>query len=384
MTSDARAIAATLLAALGASQSALIALNPVLPAIADDFDVSVAVAGQLRTVSGLVAGVTALATGLLAARVGLRELLAAGLGILAIASVLTAAAPGFVAIVLAQALVGAGIGLSYSVAVAAVGEWSSASERSRVLSISLLGPPLAWVVGMPIVGLVGEWSWRLGWLVLPLVIALLAASLLFRRPATPAAEVRADLRSVFRQPGVLRFSGGELLAFSGWAGTLVFAGALFIDSYDLSIAETGLVLGFGALVYVPGNLLFRRWIDAHTRLLLVGLALVAAATVAVLGAFRESLWLSIAVFCLLSFLAGGRTLAGGARSLDLAPTLRLGVTGVRTAALQLGYFVGAAVGGAALGLAGYTGLGIALASLFLAGAITYLPPWVSPPPAPLP
>ncbi len=158
-------------------------------------------------------------------------------------------------------------------------------------------------------------------------------------------------------PGVARWTTGELFAFSGWAGALVYMGALLVESYDLSIAATGLALGFGALVYVPGNFLFRRWVDAHGRLLLVGLALAAAVTVACLGAFRPSVWVSVALFAVLCFIAGGRTLAGSARGLGLAPELRLGVTGVRAAAIQAGYFVGAAVGGAALAIGGYGTLG---------------------------
>ena len=74
-------------------------------------------------------------------------------------------------------------------------------------------------------------------------------------------------------------------------------------------------------------------------------------TVAVLYAARPSVWFSVAAFASSRFIAGGRTLAGSARGLGLAPELRLGVTGVRTAALQSGYFVGAAVGGAALAAA---------------------------------
>ena len=56
MTDGPRAVGATLLAALAASQSALAALNPLLPDVARDLDVSIATAGQLRTVSGLAAG----------------------------------------------------------------------------------------------------------------------------------------------------------------------------------------------------------------------------------------------------------------------------------------------------------------------------------------
>lgn len=134
----------------------------------------------------------------------------------------------------------------------------------------------------------------------------------------------------------------------------------------------------GALVYVPGNLIFRRWVDDHARALLVLLALAAAVAVATLGALRRDAWSSLALFALLSFLAGGRTLAGSARGLDLVPELRLGVTGVRTAALQFGSFVGAAVGGLALAAGGFSALGLAFAVLFVGAAIPHLWPHATP------
>jgi predicted MFS family arabinose efflux permease len=191
------------------------------------------------------------------------------------------------------------------------------------------------------------------------------------------------MRPVLSAPGVLRWSAGELLAFSGWAGSLVFVGAFFVETYGLSVAAAGLALGLGALVYIPGNLLFRRWVDTHGRMLLIVLPLAAASAVAVFGAFRPSVWFSLAAFSALSFIAGGRTLAGGARGLDLAPELRLGVTGVRAAAIQLGYFVGAAIGGAALASGGYTALGFAFAALFVAAALPHLLPRAGAPAAPL-
>jgi predicted MFS family arabinose efflux permease len=369
-----RAVGITLLAALAASQAALVVLNPLLPDVARDLDVSVATAGQLRTVSGLAAGIAALATGLLAARVGLRGLMLGALVTLAFGSLVSGAAPNFAVLVVAQAAVGVGIGVSYSAAIAATAEWSTAENRSRVLALTLLGPPLAWIIGMPLVGLLGELSWRLAWLAVPVAMALVAAVLLLRQRATPPAHARAGVRSVLTYPGVARWSVGELFAFSGWAGALVYMGALLVESYDLSIAATGLALGFGALVYVPGNFLFRRWVDAHGRLLLVALALSAALTVALLGAVRPSVWVSVALFSILCFIAGGRTLAGSARGLGLAQELRLGVTGVRAAAIQAGYFVGAALGGAALAVGGYGTLGLAFAALFVGAAIPHLLP----------
>jgi predicted MFS family arabinose efflux permease len=366
--------AVTLALALAASQAALLVLTPVLEEVADDLDVSTATAGQLRTISGLAAGMTALASGLVAARIGLRDLLAAGLGLLALGTAVSAVAPSFEVLAAAQLVVGAGIGVSYTAGIAAVAEWSKKGERSRVLSIALLGPPLAWVVGMPVAGIVGDTSWRLAWILVPLAAAIVALTFVAARCPTEPAAVQADLRAVLAHPGVARWSAGELLAFSAWVGTLVFVGALFVESYGLSTAATGIVLGVGAVAYLPGNLVFRRLVDRHARALLVLLALAAAATVTVLGVARPAVWFSFVVFCVLAFLAGGRTLAGSAYGLDLAPEVRLGVTGVRTAALQFGYFLGAALGGAALSAGGYAVLGIVFAALFAAATIPHLWP----------
>jgi predicted MFS family arabinose efflux permease len=129
MTDTPRAVGIALLAALAASQAALVVVNPVLHDIARDLDVSIAVAGQLRTVSGLAAGAAALMTGVMAARVGLRELLLGGIAILVCGSLVSAIAPDFITLVAAQAVAGVGIGVSYSAAVAATAEWAVPAQR---------------------------------------------------------------------------------------------------------------------------------------------------------------------------------------------------------------------------------------------------------------
>src|ERR671918_1034402 len=98
-----RATSVTLFLCLGVSQAAVLVLTPVLAAVAADLDVSTATAGQLRTISGLSAGATALCMGLLAPRVGLRELMGAGLLLLAASAIAT----GFLVIAGAQVLIGA-------------------------------------------------------------------------------------------------------------------------------------------------------------------------------------------------------------------------------------------------------------------------------------
>jgi predicted MFS family arabinose efflux permease len=82
-----RTVTISLFLCLFAGQSAVIAMSPVLADAAHDLHVSTAAAGQLRTVTGLAAGITAVALGAVVGRLGLgRQLLAASV-LLAIASV---------------------------------------------------------------------------------------------------------------------------------------------------------------------------------------------------------------------------------------------------------------------------------------------------------
>jgi predicted MFS family arabinose efflux permease len=59
--------------------------------------------------------------------------------------------------------------------------------------------------------------------------------------------------------------------------------------------------------------------------------------------------------------------------MDKAPEDRVAVMSLRAAANQLGYLLGAAVGGLALTLGGFSALGLTLAALFAAAALIHFP-----------
>src|SRR5262245_61026707 len=101
-----RLVSFSLFLCLFASQAALIAMAPVLAEAASDLHVSTAAAGQLRTVTGLAAGSTALVLGAVAPRIGLGRQLLVASALLALASVASAAAPTFALLALAQLPVG--------------------------------------------------------------------------------------------------------------------------------------------------------------------------------------------------------------------------------------------------------------------------------------
>jgi MFS transporter, DHA1 family, inner membrane transport protein len=366
------AVGVALFLCLFAAQAGLIVLTPVLSEVANDLDVSTAAAGQLRTVSGLAAGLAALVLGTVGRGISLRRVLRFGAAGLALASIASAAAPSFAALALAQALLGVSVSALLVGGTVAAAEWVPRPHRTRVLSWTLIGPPAAWIVGMPLIGAIGAIDWRWTWLALPLAAALVAGVAVARRPDSPRTVVSESLPDALRDPSTARWVVGELLANSAWIGALVFSGALFTESYGASTMVTSTVLAAGAVAYVAGNVYFRRVVQCRAPILLVRLSFVLALGVALFGIVRPALPVSAALFAATAFVAGGRTLIGSAVGLEAAPERRLAVIGARTAAAQLGYFLGSAAAGGALTAGGYAGFGLALGILFLASALPFL------------
>ncbi len=355
-----RRITLSLFLCVFAAQSGAIALSPALAAVAAEFDVSTAVVGQLRSVAGLAAGVASLALPAAARRFGLRRLLRGGAALLALASLASAAAPTLSLLALAQVPVGVAMSVLMATATSAAGDWADAPARGRVLGWVLIGSPAAWIVGMPALGSLAGASWRLGWLALPLAAALAAFLSVPDRQDAPS-ESGGGLRVALADPLLRRWLLAELAANSAWLGTLVYAGALFAQTYATPPVAIGGLLALAAVAFALGNLVFRRFVSAASPTTLVGLAIGMALLVALFGALRPATGVSAALLAALSFLGGGRTLLGNAYGLAVRPERRLPAMAARAAANQLGTFLGAATAGAALAAGGYGFLGLVLA-----------------------
>ena len=80
------------------------------------------------------------------------------------------------------------------------------------------------------------------------------------------------MRAVLGDRALARWLASELLANAAWAGTLVYAGALFAESYGTSTRLTGGLLAVAAVAYVAGNLTCRRLVGRDPRRVLTLLA----------------------------------------------------------------------------------------------------------------
>ena len=285
--------------ALFTSQAGFLVLTPILPDVARELGVSTATAGGLRIASGLAGGAVALTLGVAGRRLGLRDLIAAGL-------LLIGARLGHRerprrrsrSSRRRSSLSGAGNAIVLSGArgrggpLERAGRAPARAVAGRCSASRRPGSPACRVIG----ALAGS-SWRLAMCV-PLAASAVALAVLADPPARrPGRRARRDAGrcSAATAPS----PAGRWASCSPTppgAGRSRSPAALMIESYGSSPALVGLLLAAAAAAYFPGNLLARRRAGQSPRRLLALLGSGLAVALAVFGAVRPGLWFSVALF----------------------------------------------------------------------------------------
>src|SRR5262245_32085585 len=294
--------------ALFASQSGVLVLSPILSDIAEEFDVSIATAGQLRIFATPLAAVVALVGARALVRFSPRVLLMAGSALVALGSAASALSPSFLWLSLAQVPMWGGIALLLTSAMSASAAWSEPANRTRVVAHMFAGPPTAWIVGMPLIGAVAEVDWRLAFVALPLPASLLAAFAAAGRPGDrPIPRSESSLGGLLRNSMARRWALGELLATSAWVGTLVFCGALMTEEYGMSTSATGVALAAVAVAYLVGTQRAGRGDPQRARSTMLVTSFAGAAGVALTWAFTPTVAVTLVLFAVSGALVATRT-----------------------------------------------------------------------------
>lgn len=363
-TSQARAFA-IIAAALFLNNTVALMLGPLLVDIANEFDTSVAVAGQLAAATFFSWAIFAPLIGPFSDSLGRRLVALTGLGVMGVCISAAAFAPNF--IVLMFLLMGTGLGGSMIPpnSMAAISDVVSPEKRGRAIGVAQGIMASAVVVGVPVVAvLTSVADWRLPFLVVGgLLLAVFALSWLWY-PKSPNTGPRSfSYLSRFKELGSIPvFRVGMLANFSqriAFYAVLGYLAAYLIDSYDVSVGETALplaVVGAGAVI----GSLFGGMIASHQkRLGLVAVSgLAGGAGVLIVFAIDPAIWATVAIafgaVCVLSigwpvFITFATDIAGPSRATAI---------GMMGASNRMGGFIGSALGGAFLAIGGFSAVGI--------------------------
>jgi len=349
--------------------------------VADDTGVSVTLAGQLVTVSGLTALVSLVLLGPLSDRYGRKPTLSLGLAAMAAAALGSYFTSSYALLMCLRVLSGVGDALVLPSAAAAVADYFDGKDREVALNVLFVPIGAAAVAGLPVVVLVTEvWDWHAAFLVFA---AFNAAVLLAVRGLLPAVHAAASpgrsLAAHYRESyaGVLRrrsaiVLGTAVLGATVGSGVFIYAGAFFEDELGYSGGSLSwLFAAFGGayvLGGVGGAILARR---SPPRPIAVWSLLAAAVLLLPLVTSTDVVVLTISLALVFSASRAPGIAALNNILLDLMPRAQgtaLSAFGVVAAA---GYFFGAATGGIAIGTGGYIGMA-SLFTLLAGGAVLLL------------
>jgi predicted MFS family arabinose efflux permease len=349
-----------------AAQASIVVLVPIVVEVGRDLDASVSAIGQARAVLAVTAVAAALFIGPLIDRLGVRPLLTWGSALGLLGAGAAASAPSVVLFLLAHVVTGVGVACLLSAGFAGVGAWFPEGEMARPMGFVVGAQSISWIIGNPVIGILTDAvSWRAAYAVPGTIcIAALVAALLSpverdagERPAAP----REGLRAVFRDRSARRWTLAELVAYSAWTAELTYIGAFYIETYDVSETTVGFLLAVGSIAFAISTLntaaLTARF---DRRGVIWRAALGMGAMLALIMNVTPAVVFTLCLFFVMALLAGLRSTGSSTLGLDQLPAQPGSMMAARTASAQLGYMLGALVGGAVLAVSDFGTLGFVL------------------------
>ncbi|MEV5981156.1 MFS transporter [Streptomyces sp. NPDC052114] len=351
--------------------------------IADEAGSGVAAMGGLRGLGGLAALLVGTALAPLIDRVP-REWAVAGALVALGASAALGAGGNFVLLAVFCLLVGAATAvLNPALTAAAADRFGTGKAAGRAATLVTATQSMTAMLAAPVIALPALfWGWQGDLLAVTAVSLLLAALFVARRERTPGAR-RADARqrlgylasfkALGAVPGAVPLLLIALLRTAVFMGYLSYLAAFYQERFGLDAGLFAFVWTLSGASFFVANLLTGRLTNAAEprvgteRLLTIGLF---AALVSVVG-FYFTHWLPLALALTSLHAASHAVVAACVVSLIVrrcGPELRGSALSVNAAGMSLGVFVGAALGGAGLGLAGYPGVAAVFGALVV-GAV---------------
>ena len=361
-----------------ATQATLFTLVPLVVAIGDDLDASVSAVGQARSILSITAVLASLAVGPAIDRIGVRPLVLGGAALGAVGCVAAAAAPSLPLFFVAQVPLGMAVACLLTAGFAGVAAYFDERDGPWAMGYVVGAQSIAWIAGNPLIGLLEDWfSWRAGYAVPALACACAAlAALSAPRGATaqrPGRRASRGLRDVLADPSARAWTIAELVAYAAWSAELTYAGAFYIQTYGLEETTVGLLLAIGPFAFIAATLGTERVAERIPRPRLVAWsAVLMGATLCLFLNVTPSPAFSVAVIIVVAVFAGLRSTGASSLGLDQLPDRAGSMMAARTAAAQLGYMIGAVLGGIVLAVGDFGTLGFVLFSGMGVSALLFL------------
>ncbi len=355
-------------------------LSPILVALSDEFNVSVAAAGQLAAVTFAAWAVSVVSVGPISDSFGRRPVAVIGLTLLAASVIASSFAPTFGVLMGLRIITGLAGGMIPPNSMAAVADVLPADKRAKAFGLLMAFTSLSSVIGVPLVALVaGIGGWRVPFLMIGSVLFICAGMQSLWFPKSQTSETRKfSFMSRYKQMANISLFRttlvANLLQRMAFYASISYLAAYLINSHGLSIGQTAIPLAIAGIGVVIGSMaagfisaLRRRSQVVSACALLGGLASL------LMFSIDLSAWGTVAVA-----LIGTTFISVGwptflAISTEISGSSQATAVGMLGASNQLGGVGGAALGGAFLALGDFYTVGFfCLATVLISAVVLQL------------
>ncbi|WP_424188201.1 MFS transporter [Actinokineospora sp. G85] len=338
--------------------------------IAADARADVAVIGGLRGLGGLASLTAGALLAPLIDRVPRPVAAAGGLLVLAVASGVGALG-GIAALTVFCLLVGAGLAITQPVlGAAAADRFDDDAAAGRAATLVTATQSLTAMLAAPVVALPALlWGWRGDFVAVAVLSVLLAAVVARGRGERPVERPErvgylASLRALATVPGLTPLLLVALLRSTAFMGYLAYLAAYYDQVFGIGAGPFALVWTLSGTAFFLGNLAGGK-LAAADRLrvgprVLMPLSLTVGAVAVVVLLTVPVLWVALALTAVLSVAHAVAAACVITLLVRRAGAQRGAVLSVTSAAMSVGTFLGASLGGLGLAVAGYPGMAVAL------------------------
>jgi DHA1 family purine base/nucleoside efflux pump-like MFS transporter len=344
--------------------------------------VSIATVGQLVTLSSAVSVIFGLLLGVLSVKYDLKKLLLLGVLCITLGTAGCFLAPTFLFMQIFYSVEGIGTIVVASMAFALVGQFLILSKRPKATGWIIAGAAMAGIASSFAISLffTGTEGWRsyLLWLALPISVLSLAAVYFGvpsvpQKPKTVGKEAYlSSLKQVFLRKSSASCLIGCMFRQTAIGFGSVYSATFFRDKFGLPLASAALIVVIAGLVlYSLGSVVGGHLVNRFGRKRqLVGALLISSPSLLVM-AFVPELWMALAFHYLGNFVYSMSNSPSVSLTIEQAPEFRGTIMSNMEMMNILGVAIGAAVGGVALVLSGWTGMILVFVALELTAAAIF-------------
>ncbi len=349
--------------------------------IAEAFNSSPGVVGQVQTLSSALAVVVALLMGVLTVRFTSRTLLIVGILFNGLSAIGCYLSTNFLGLLVSYALSGVGAAVILPMNQTLVAELYPVEKRTGVLGLINAGITSSYMVGPPIANYVAEiggWRAAFPWYVIPVTaVSLILAYRGLPNTGAPAVGETSDLsllggfRSVLSNRSAAWCLAAMGIMMFSWQFMSIYSISYYRERFLISTGMASMVLIVMSICTTSGNLASGRVVERLGRRTTAFISSIFVAVFLVVFPVVPNLWLSLAGRFLTGLAGPLVYTATSSLALEMVPKFRGVMMALNSAAFQMGTALGAALGGAMLLSYSYETVGMVLGAFMLIPVFIY-------------